>query len=320
MVCVFEETVRPVENILSGGCGMSWAPRRFLVGKLERHCCGAASAHTQLPGTGRTLSVFVQPKIGVPVVRHMMGLVVQSQVIIGNAMRSDLSAQPIQKGRANQKRAEELKRAAFQEKSRTRDSPEPIPSSSVRLLLPRRRVIVHDRDTETETERQENDHRERAAARPKAPSPPPRPADEFQAKWCGWSRMIDPAGNRGWHCGDGAAPAPMLGCRFNPPALDPSTLRPFEDSPALSKGAGQDRAGQGSRLFSYQLLLSTATPLEPSAHCAPYNPSPSPAPPAPAPPAPPIALVETHDLFSRALFVARLCSSTPRARVGTLIS
>jgi hypothetical protein len=56
--------------------GASFASWWQVVSKclvLERHCCGAPPAHAQLPGTGNTPSVFVQPTIGVPVLRHMMG-------------------------------------------------------------------------------------------------------------------------------------------------------------------------------------------------------------------------------------------------------
>ncbi|KAN0093831.1 hypothetical protein V8E51_017015 [Hyaloscypha variabilis] len=161
------------------------------------------------------------------------GLFVHSQVIIGNAMRSELSAQPIRKeiGKANQKKTEELKRAAGEDrrgqdrsgnKSRTKScspesSPSPLPSGCCCLT-------VENRDVNTANARMRAS-RLKASKCPSASAPSGRVLGKIV-----WSRMIDPAGNRGGHSSTGGAPAPSFGCRFRPPAV--------EDSPALSNGAG----------------------------------------------------------------------------------
>ena len=61
------------DQVLGASSLLGWQVVSKCLILLERHCCGASSAHTQLPGTGNTPSVFAHPKIGVPVVRHMMG-------------------------------------------------------------------------------------------------------------------------------------------------------------------------------------------------------------------------------------------------------
>ena len=61
------------DQVLDASSLLGWQAVSKCLVLLERHCCGASSAHTQLPGTGNTPFAFARPSIDVPVVRHMMG-------------------------------------------------------------------------------------------------------------------------------------------------------------------------------------------------------------------------------------------------------